>query len=520
MQRTTRPIITILPLVISLLFTTCVWARPTTPEQAKNVVQNWLGKEPRPMGAPLGEQIKEIQIFTDSSGSPTYYVIYLNPSGLVFLPADDLVEPLIAFVSRATSYDPSPANPMGALVSRDIPGRVLMAREIETQAQATKTTLAPETPWAASRRKWAWLEGAAKAPAQGTTNYLPSISDVWVAPLIKTQWGQGWAPPSAVVGYNYYTPNHYPCGCVATAMAQLMRYWQYPASPGIGESFYISVDGVGQYATVRGGDGAGGPYNWTNMPLDGGATDVQMQAIGALTYDAGVAANMNYTHSASYTGINNAVSALRFTFKYCNARRGYNYGSDISPTSRNAMVNPNLNANSPVLFGIKSSGGGGHAVVCDGYGLNASTMYHHINMGYEGRGDVWYNLPDVGLYTRITDCAYNVFLTGSGVIIGGRVTDSRGQPISGAMVTATAGGLTYSALAPTAGSGVFAIPYVPERTTFAVRVTKTGFTFAPQSVNTGNDYYDDPTTGNVWGVNFTATGTSKNLSFLWPLLLD
>ena len=53
-----------------------------------------------------------------------------------------------------------------------------------------------------------------------------AIDDVRVAPLVETSWGQG---VHLVQGaYNYYTPNHYVCGCVATAGAQIMRYWRFP----------------------------------------------------------------------------------------------------------------------------------------------------------------------------------------------------------------------------------------------------------------------------------------------------
>jgi hypothetical protein len=41
--------------------------------------------------------------------------LYLNLAGLVFLPADDLVEPIIGFLPEG-QYDPSPDNPLGALI--------------------------------------------------------------------------------------------------------------------------------------------------------------------------------------------------------------------------------------------------------------------------------------------------------------------------------------------------------------------------------------------------------------------
>ena len=137
-------------LVVVMLSATGAWATPTTPEQARGVVQNWLGKEAAPMGSPLGGQIREVQTFTDSDGNPAYYVVCLNPSGLVLVSADDLVEPIIGFVSGATSYDP--ASRLGALVSRDIPGRVLQARTASSQLMQLGTALTPQASAATTPR--------------------------------------------------------------------------------------------------------------------------------------------------------------------------------------------------------------------------------------------------------------------------------------------------------------------------------------------------------------------------------
>ena len=61
----------------------------------------------------------------------------------------------------------------------------------------------------------------------------------------------------------------------------------------------------------------------------------------------------------------------------------------------NGMINPNLDSNNPVILGIDDSQGDGHAVVADGYGYKSSTLYHHLNMGWDGEDDVWYNLPNI-----------------------------------------------------------------------------------------------------------------------------
>ena len=142
------------------LAVSAAWAKPTTPDQARKVVLNWVGKEARPLGAPLGGQIKEVQTFPDAAGNPAYYVVYLHPAGLVLVPADDLVEPIIGFLPEG-QYDPSPANPLGALVSRDIPGRVLQARQGEARALKGSGPPVSQEHLAAAQRKWARLSGAA-----------------------------------------------------------------------------------------------------------------------------------------------------------------------------------------------------------------------------------------------------------------------------------------------------------------------------------------------------------------------
>ena len=70
------------------------------------------------------------------------------------------------------------------------------------------------------------------------------------------------------------------------------------------------------------------------------------------------------------------------TFKYANAVKAYNSGNNIGD-GLIEMLNPNLDAKDPVILGIKK-GLSGHAVVCDGYGYNSLTLYHHLNRGWSG----------------------------------------------------------------------------------------------------------------------------------------
>ena len=253
------------------------------------------------------------------------------------------------------------------------------------------------------------------------------------------------------------------------------------------------------------------------MPLipASGISDAQRQAIGALTHDAGVAVKMNYTASGSGTDTLLTGDALLNTFMYSNAKKGYNSGSNLPTTQRDNMVNPNLDAGFPVLFGI--TGDGGHAIDCDGYGYNIGTEYHHLNMGWAGQDDAWYNLPAITTtsynFTSVYKCVYNIFVTGSGEIVSGRALDQSSNPVSEATVTATRnGGGTYTAT--TNSRGIYALAKVPSDSMYSVTAAKTGYTFETHSVNTGTSINNSPTTGNLEGSRYSGKfGTRSQYYF-------
>jgi hypothetical protein len=494
-------LLAILLIVLSLVPPSGLWAMPTTAKDARAVVEGWLKLEAAPMGSRMGGIVREVKSYGSQDDSYLYYIVYLSPSGFVIVPADDLVEPIIGFLPQGI-YDPSSNNPLGALVHRDVSGRVLAVRQNKSSSRYLQE----------AQRKWTLL----KTPRPDVTfqeSGIPNISDIRVPPLIQSKWDQGTV--NGDYCYNYYTPNKYVCGCVATSMSQLMRFWQYPTT-GVGTpSFVIYVDGLGRWENLRGGDGAGGPYNWANMildPISSGINDTQRRAIGALTHDAGVTVNMEYTSNQGSGAYAYKIPwALMGTFKYGNAQ--------YYPTIIRHMVTPNLHAGCPVLFGIRGAinPDTGHSVICDGYGYNTGTEYHHLNMGWSGAEDAWYNLPDIGTvyeFNTISSCTYNIFppipnscgsIMGCGQIISGRVVDTRNNPISKVTVSAIAGEATFTAT--TNSNGVYGIRCRPS-TNYWLRASKSGYTFNCNDdawvVGTGVTGFDEGsiyTTGNLGDIN-------------------
>ena len=242
-------------------------AAPITAGQAQAVVQHWLAADPTPLAAVLPSQIAGVTAY-GTAQAPAYFVVALSPTGYVIVAGDDRLEPIIAFAPKGI-FDPSPARTMGALVSRDLPNRLAQLQALVAAASPSGEAL---NAVAHAQHKWAALLATGSTLAE---QGAPSVSDPRVDPLTQTTWSQETANEDGKTAcYNYYTPPYtagtpanYPDGCVATAMAQLMRYWQYPTS-GVGTaSFPITINGEATSRRLRGGDGNGGPYQWANMPL-------------------------------------------------------------------------------------------------------------------------------------------------------------------------------------------------------------------------------------------------------------
>lgn len=507
--------------LLILQFCSSVSALTTTEYEAEIVVRGWLKLNSKPLGASLGQEVVSIETFTNEYGEPVYYIVYLEPSGFVIVSADDLVEPIIGFSEGI--FNPSQNSPLEILVAKDLNRRIDAVRNTFNLFALSSQTVFTDT-----QMKWNYLMslGELSEDEFGLMAVEPeTVSDVRVEPLIKAVWGQ--MDACGFDCYNMYTPNNYTCGCVATSLAQLMRLHQYPTEPDDydpGEAdgrkrFWVEVDEEREEDPrfLRGGDGNGGAYKWEDMPNAPSCNTRlnQREAIGAICYDAGIASGMSYTKDGSGTTLEKARHALLDVFKYSNAiEGGFNAhdAKNIGSEDLERMINPNLDAGNPVIFGIFDDQDllVAHAILCDGYGYNASTIYHHLNFGWDDMPteyrQMWFLLPDISYgasydYDIINSCVYNIFTTETGEIISGRVVDMQGEAVGDAVVTAhKANGTIYTTM--TNSNGIYGLKGLDSNTTYTIKVEKTVYNFRPAEVSTGRSENGSTVCGNVWGVDF------------------
>lgn len=269
------------------------------------------------------------------------------------------------------------------------------------------------------------------------------VDDVRVAPMLQTQWdqrGDGWGNNC----FNYYTPGHSYCGCVATAVAQVMRYHRWPQDAVTSKTYSCKVQDNYGVESTQSLTMNGGTYNWNLMPLNPyttGYSDAERESIGRLVFDVGVA--LRTTFGTAYGSAANAAAAMHAlpdNFHYANAQAiWFNQSQNFAftPERFQQLVVPSLDAGLPVVLSVNGTDGG-HAIVADGYGFKDGKFYVHCNYGSSGWGDGWYAPPEFsGMGYPFTVCigvVFNISPTNTGSIASGRVLDD-GEPVAGATVT-------------------------------------------------------------------------------------
>ena len=182
-------------------------------------------------------------------------------------------------------------------------------------------------------------------------------------------------------------------GCVATAMAQVMRYYQHP-SCGTGTSSYTGSSGAVTYNFSQ------HPFNWSLILEDYSSqsyTNAQAEAVAELMLACGASVNMKYSADGSGSNADKAALALKNNFNYPDAAYLEKYLANDDDRTFLVEVwgdamRMDLDAGRPIIY-AGSSGNSitGHCFVVDGYKFDAAgNTYFHINWGWSGANDGWF----------------------------------------------------------------------------------------------------------------------------------
>lgn len=227
---------------------------------------------------------------------------------------------------------------------------------------------------------WAESKGQGMATA-------PSAPEEWqtIEPLCTTKWDQG-SPYNDECPTAKGTTTKCYTGCVATSMAQALKYHNYPEY-GTGSVSYTPAN-VGHSVSM---DFSNTKFDWANM-LDvydyGKYNTTQSTAVATLMKACGYAVNMNYGTSASgASGASISTAFCNYFNMDVNCRTEYRMVYSMSEWSK--LIYDNLKNVGPVIINGHDPGEMGHSFICDGYDGNG---YFHFNWGWSGMADGWFTL--------------------------------------------------------------------------------------------------------------------------------
>lgn len=297
-----------------------------------------------------------------------YYAFNINgDNGFVIISGDDRVKPVLAY-STTGSFDPSNIADGFLFTLNSFRQEIQYVREHNIEASDDIVS------------EWKSIAETGYINKERTSREV-------VGPLCQTIWDQNFPYNSQCPEDAEGSGGYVYAGCVATAMGQVMKHWNYPEH-GTG-SYTYNPDGYPQQTANFGET----EYHFELMPndLDSLSTEEDCFHVAQLLHHCGIAINMQYSGHGSGAYSDDVPYALRSYFGYtCDdfEIQGF-WGWNLYTNEEWAQMlkNGGLDEGMPLYYsGQDDSGAGGHAFVCDGYDEND---YFHFNWGWNGRDDAW-----------------------------------------------------------------------------------------------------------------------------------
>ena len=216
--------------------------------------------------------------------------------------------------------------------------------------------------------------------------YRPPKRVTVVEPLLTSHWNQGSPFNDLCPTYTQSngTTAHSAAGCIATAMAQVLNYHQWPAVGRGSNSYVCWVNGAERLELSA--DFSQSVYRWDLMLDDYNqeSSAESCEAVARLMLDVGISVNMGYGNSSGAYE-EDALRAFQRYFDYYD--KSYILLRDLfSAEEWDQIMIKELAAQRPIMYcGYSTSAG--HAFVVDGIDANG---YYHLNWGWGGSYDGYF----------------------------------------------------------------------------------------------------------------------------------
>lgn len=334
----------------------------------------------------ITKTVKTIDEIKNEKGKTSFYVINYNEGGFILLSADNRIQPILALSEEGKFTLDVNNNPLGLKFWINDAKKQITEIQNSSLKQSEKVKLV-----------WERIQiipgteinsGKFEEPEPGDPGDCNEHSVTYIKePLLSSKWFQSGGfndalPYITCSGTNFQVLT----GCVPIAMAQVMKYHEYPIS-----------------------------YNWSLMPLTYGTTTTA-NFIEDIHNAIGTVNNQWPEYTCTATNVSstdvNIGTVLKSQFNYSSASYG-NY-------DRHIVIN-NISANRPVIL-RGDDGSVGHMWVCDGYQTytyyfdNCSSiryLYFNMNWGWQnGDSNGWFAFdnfnPDIYNFNNDKKMIYNI----------------------------------------------------------------------------------------------------------------
>lgn len=330
--------------LIALLLSPALFAvaEPVTPNQAMEAINRYRTVNRKMRKSPAGGELKLAYTQTSANGNCFYVFNNADGSGFTIASADDRLPAVLGFSDNG-NFDFASANDN-------------LRYWLDEYTREISEFLKKDPDVAPFEIKARPVD---KAP---------------IDPLCTTKWDQG-KPFNNDCPYDSRAHATSYTGCVATAMAQVMKYHNWPVNPTGSRNGYIFSN-----TTLKWDD-------MIDVYEDRKYSGTEAAAVAQLMRQCGASVDMMYSAYGSGAYENDVQVAWRTYFDY-DPNLELHYRDYYTYSEWNNMVYEEIANNGPVFY-CGQSNAGGHAFVCDGY---LGNNFYHFNWGWGGYQDGYFLL--------------------------------------------------------------------------------------------------------------------------------